>query len=606
MRKHKQKIHAVDLFCGAGGTSSGLLDACNELGLDVNLLAINHWDVAIATHMANHPGVEHLCTGVDKVNPRDLVKQGKIKSRIDLLVGSPECQHHSNARGGRPMSDQKRASAWHILWWLEALDVRSVLIENVPEFEKWGPLDSRGRPLKSKRGELYLQFVRSLEALGYKVEWKVCNAADIGAATSRKRLFLQAHKGRARITWPEKTHSEKPTRTLFGELKKYRPAREIIDWSIEGKSIYFDRQHPLSPNTMNRIYAGLQKFSGFKFVQVKSEDLPPHLVARIDQLQPFLIGAGGPQFQGSPRSVDEPMRTVLTRNHQALVQPFIVILRTHANAQSIEEPVRTICAQGNHHALVQPFIVMMHGQSTARSTEEPLSTICAHATKHALCQPYLVKYYTGSDAVSIDEPLPSVTANYQHLGLCQPFLVPFFGEKTGQSPRIHSIDAPLPAVTGQGAGGLVQPYLIGYHGNHNGKTDGNKRTYSVDEPLKTIDTSNRIGLVHPFLVKYYRTGNAQSVDVPLDTVTAKPRFGLVNGYEIGVDDELAILDLRFRMLQYHELALAMGFRRNYIFTGTRDQKIRQIGNAVEVTQAKVLCKAILQSRAPSRAMRQAS
>lgn len=104
-------IRAVDLFCGAGGTSTGLLRACERLGLDLDLLAINHWPTAIDTHRANHPSVRHLCASVEQVDPRQAVP-GR---HLHLLVASPECVHFSQARGGRPMSDQSRASAWHIL-----------------------------------------------------------------------------------------------------------------------------------------------------------------------------------------------------------------------------------------------------------------------------------------------------------------------------------------------------------------------------------------------------------------------------------------------------------------------------------------------------------
>src|SRR5690348_12640820 len=145
------EIKVADLFCGAGGTSSGLMAAARKLGKRVNLLAINHWDVAIATHSANHPEAKHLCTGIDEVDPRRAVPGG----RLNLLLASPECTHHSNARGGKPMSDQRRASAWHIVRWAEALYIDTIIVENVREFRDWGPLGVNSRPIKSKRGEAF-------------------------------------------------------------------------------------------------------------------------------------------------------------------------------------------------------------------------------------------------------------------------------------------------------------------------------------------------------------------------------------------------------------------------------------------------------------------
>lgn len=137
----RKRIKAADLFCGAGGSSSGLAEACAELGLGLSLLAINHWDIAIDTHSTNHPEANHLLTGLDSVDPRRVVKGGKL----DLLIASPECQHHSIARGGRPINDQSRASAWLVLRWLESLHVQNVLIENVKEFQTWGGIGADGR-----------------------------------------------------------------------------------------------------------------------------------------------------------------------------------------------------------------------------------------------------------------------------------------------------------------------------------------------------------------------------------------------------------------------------------------------------------------------------
>ena len=136
-------FHAIDLFCGAGGTSTGLGMAAAENKMDVQLTAVNHWDIAIKTHTLNHPGVRHLCEPIDHINPRKVFPRG----RINLLVASPECTHHSNARGGVPCSDQSRATAWKVIEWASALYIDNILIENVPEFESWGPLGVNGRPM---------------------------------------------------------------------------------------------------------------------------------------------------------------------------------------------------------------------------------------------------------------------------------------------------------------------------------------------------------------------------------------------------------------------------------------------------------------------------
>ena len=145
----RKRIRAADLFCGGGGTSTGLLQACEEAGLECDLLAVNHWDKAIETHAANHPKAKHLCVNLDSIEPANAVPGGKL----DILLASPECTHHSNARGGKPMSDQSRASAWHVVRWAESLRPRVIIVENVREFATWGPLGCDGRPLTTKRAQ---------------------------------------------------------------------------------------------------------------------------------------------------------------------------------------------------------------------------------------------------------------------------------------------------------------------------------------------------------------------------------------------------------------------------------------------------------------------
>jgi DNA (cytosine-5)-methyltransferase 1 len=642
-------IFAADLFCGAGGTSSGLVEAIGALGYDLDLLAVNHWSVAIDTHSTNHAQARHMCQSLDTIDPCKAVPSG----RLHLLVASPECTHHSNARGGKPMSDQSRASAWLILNWLEKLYVENVLIENVKEFRDWGALGANGRPLKSRRGELYQQFLQNLRSLGYRVEDRVLNAADYGDATTRERLFVMARRGNKSISWPEPTHTkpeklESATKQpgLFGasRLQPWRPAREIIDWEIEGQSI-FERKRPLSPNTMRRIYAGLRKFCGLDFIvsprgtdsppeqRVYSTDRPlitvPGESRGIGVARPFIVGAGGPSGQGSPRSTDEPMRTVLPRDHQALCEPFILPRQGYYQhweqpPRSIDDPIPTITSNGCAH-LVQPFVVVLRNNQDARSVEQPVPTICTSGAHLAICEAYAVHCNHGVDkhddrrCINLDKPLPTINGNFG-LGVCQPYLVQHFGEREGQEPRTRPVEAPLWTVTCQGRIGLVEPFLVKYHGDHAGRTDGENRIRSLHDPLSTLDTSNRfalvspyfvkyyegsdacsveaplpsitanyehLGLAQPFIVKFYGTANTQSVNEPLSTVTAKDRFGLVEMEIVGK------LDIRFRMLQPHELAAAMSFPKSYHFTGTREQKVKQIGNAVPVQLAKALCGSLL-------------
>lgn len=395
-------IYAADLFCGAGGTSSGLMQTCERLGLQVELLAINHWDRAVETHAANHPGAKHLCATLDQVDPSKEVPRRKL----DLLVAAPECTHFSVARGGRPMSDQSRASAWHVLHWAERLRVENILIENVREFQSWGPLGANGRPLKSRRGETFQAFIRALESLGYAVEWRVLNCADYGDPTTRQRLFITAVRGHRnrRPNWPSHTHTKMAEPELFNQnLEPWRAAREIIDWSIPGKSI-FGRKRPLAPTTLARIAEGLRRFGG-------------------KAAEPFLVMLYG---TGTARSIDLPAPTVTARGgHIGLAQPFILGHRQFKEScvDSIDRPLRTLTASnGGDTALVEPFILPPLGigrGNAPRSPDAPLQTVLASRGGGHLIEPFLVTYYGKGGPQHLDSPAPTLTTK-DRLGLVQP------------------------------------------------------------------------------------------------------------------------------------------------------------------------------------------
>jgi DNA (cytosine-5)-methyltransferase 1 len=384
-----EQIEVVDLFCGAGGTSTGALEACKELGIEAKLTAINHWVPAIATHSTNHPKAVHLCQSLEQVNPREVVPGGYL----DLLVASPECIWHSNARGGKPINDQRRSSAWQILRWAEALYIKDILIENVKEFRKWGPLDACNKPIKSKAGEIFTAFINALKALDYQVEYDVFNAANYGDRTKRERLLIRARRGGGGITWPAPTHSQAPG----PGQKKWRPAAEIIDWSIPNPSI-FTRKHPLKPNTLNRIAAGLKKFGGNR------------------------------------------------------LEPFLVTLRNHANPQALTDPLPTITAGGNHIALCEPFIVPQFTQATAKSVNEPLGTITTTSRGIGLCEPILIPVNHGKDdvrAYSLKDPFPTITT-VDAWGLVEAFLLQYNG-----TADVQPLSEPIPTITGKDRFGLV-------------------------------------------------------------------------------------------------------------------------------------------------------
>lgn len=433
------------------------------------------------------------------MNPRDLFAEGEL----DLLWASPECTHHSVARGGKPINDQSRATAWCVVRWAEALRPPIILIENVPEFETWGPIGSNGRPLASKKGQTFQAWLAALQSLGYKTDYRLLCAADYGDPTTRIRLFVQAVRGRRKIVWPEATHT-KGGDDLFAK-RRWTPAREIIDWSLPAGSI-FERKKPLSPKTLARIEAGLRKFGINEFIVAWDHT------------------SGG----------------------------------SGAGISSVEDPLSTVVTKARH-GVAEPFLVALRGTS---------------------------QWHLGSSAKSIDDPVPALTAGGQHLGMVSPFLIKTANGSNGNDDsRVKSLDQPMPTVCGnRGDVALIEPHLLPQ------QSDGRLRP--ISEPAPTVATAGAIALVEPFLVSFYGNGQPHNIDDPAPTVTCKDRFGLVRPV-VEIEGSRYLLDIRFRMLQPHELALAQGFPKEYLFTGTKTDQVKQIGNAVPRRLARAIVGAVL-------------
>lgn len=395
-----KEVEIVDLFCGAGGTSSGVLHAAKQLGYKVNLTAINHWDVAIDTHSKNHPNARHLCENLDHVRPELLFPKGKV----DLLCGSPECTHHSRAKGGKPRSDQSRSTAWKIVEWATALDIANILIENVPEFVEWGPLDGEGKPIKERKGALFILFIDTLKALGYEVEHKVVTCANYGDPTTRARLFIMCKKGRSPV-WPAPTHSENPDNLMLN-LKPWIPAQDVIDWSIEGRTIS-ERTKKLVPATLNRIALGIKKY------------------CREDLVDTFLDVLHEREQTSIPEVKLEEGR---------LTEPFIVANYTPGYVRPTDEPLPTITTSGAQLYLCEPFIVKQFGTSTTDSIKRPLSTITTSGCHHFLCEPFLVSYYGHGGVRGVGKPIPTITTK-DRFGL-----VTIDGDKYGVNIRYRMLE----------------------------------------------------------------------------------------------------------------------------------------------------------------------
>jgi DNA (cytosine-5)-methyltransferase 1 len=527
----------------------------------MDLVCINHWDRAIETHKRMHPEARHYCQDVSSARPIECVPEG----RLDLLMASPTCTYHSRARGGRPTSDQQRMDPWHVITWLTELNVARLLIENVPEFVDWGPVDPKtGKPIKAKKGLYFQQWLTALRGLGYQVEYRMLNCADYGDATTRRRFFLMARK-RGRIRWPEATHTKEPQHNLLAPLQKWRPARECIDWALRGRSI-FRRKHALAPRTIQRIYAGAVRFAWPEpFLVVlrqhmagRSIELPlPTIAARgthIGLATPILVGNGGAQYAGKPRSVEDPLTTVLTQDRRAIAEPVLIRSDAHGarklRARSADEPVQTIVGSGGI-GIAEPFVLSQASGGAPRAVSDPFPTITTGGQQNrgegtALITPY---YGASESAKSVDQPLDTITVKDRFGLIC-----PVTHSNGGNLAR--DVGAPLPTLTTSKGGHLA--FITASFGERDGQLP---RTHDLEMPMPTI-----------------------------------PAQGSVRLTEASEGEGEQQYDILFRMLHWRELARAMSFSdadSDYEFAGTKTEITKQIGNAVPVRTARALVAAAL-------------
>lgn len=580
----------VDLFAGGGGASLGM-----ERAYRAPDVAVNHNAIAIGVHQANHSRTQHYIEDVFKVDPREATGGRPVA----VLWASPDCRHHSKAKGGKPRSKKIRGLAWVVVKWASALKPRLIHLENVEEFADWGPLLKDGSPCKVRKGMTFRRWVRQLEKLGYRVEHRELVAADYGAPTIRKRLYVIARCDGRPIVWPNPTHAKVPT----GKLKPWRTAAECIDFDLPAQSI-FDRPKPLAVNTQKRIAKGLWRYV-------------------LNCADPFIVHM---THHGERRQhpLTEPLPTVTAahRGEMAMCAPALTpFLTEHANASNqrvfpANEPLRTQVAQvkGGHFALVAPTLVQTgygerEGQEPrALDLAKPLGTVVAGGVKHALVASHITKFRANSIGSAMDAPLHTVTAG---------------GNMARPAGAAHAM-------------GLVSACLEQANG---GFYDGDGR--DTREPLSTICTSGaNQRLIAAYFVKYYGTDQDPRLGEPLHTVTTKDRFGVVEVIHVPADvlapehrrkakacaDFLreylpehfpgpadmvllggyVLVDITLRMLAPRELARAQGFPDSYVIERglfvqpdgsqawkpvTKTDQVRLIGNSVCPDVAEALIRA---------------
>lgn len=420
----------VDNFAGGGGASTGIEQATGRY-VDI---AINHDAAAIRMHAQNHRHTRHLQENIFDVDP----KEATGGRPVGLAWFSPDCTHFSRAKGAKPVKKNIRALSWVVLRWAASVRPRVIILENVPEFQGWGPLDKNGRPCKLRRGQTYAIWRKQLENLGYEIDSREIIAADYGAPTIRKRFFLIARCDGRPIIWPEPSHGP-------GRASPWRAASEIIDWSLPCPSI-FERKRPLAEATLKRIARGIWRFV-------------------IEAEEPFIVNL---THGGRLESIGEPLRTITAANRgeKALVSAFLTKYygeRSPRERRGVDlcEPIHTITSE-NRFGVIAAHLCKHYGggyTGAGNSLRQPAPTVTS-IDHNSLVTSHLVKLRgTCKDGQRVCKPLPTITAGGTHVGEVRAFLIKYYGNGFGQD-----LNEPLHTITSKDRLGVVQikgePYQI--------------------------------------------------------------------------------------------------------------------------------------------------
>lgn len=457
-----KKLLYIDLFCGAGGTSTGVNSArldgeqCAEV-----IACVNHDANAIASHASNHPNALHFTEDIRTLELTPLIEHLK-KCREDnpdalvVLWASLECTNFSKAKGGQPRDADSRTLAEHLFRYIDAIGPDYIQIENVEEFMSWGDMDENGKPISMDKGKSYTRWVRNVKRYGYRFDYRILNAADYGAYTSRKRFFGIFAKDGLPIVFPEPTHCKGGRRTLFGNLKKWKPVKDVLDFSDEGTTIFRDK--PLSEKTLERIYAGLVKFiaGGKEAFLVKYNsmsrtgkynapgiDEPCPVVSTQNRLGVAQVSFLSKQYSGHPesknRSVEEPAGTITTIDHHAFISAYYGNGHNH----SVEMPSPTVTTK-DRFALIrsEQFIDMQYGNGTPVSVNAPANTVTTNPKFNLVTvkRCYLMNPQYKNIGGSVENPCFTLIARMDKK---PPYLV--ITESGNAVIEVYSTDSPMTA-----------------------------------------------------------------------------------------------------------------------------------------------------------------
>ena len=550
------KLHYIDLFCGAGGTTTGVENAhIDDVKCADVIACVNHDPHAIASHLANHPKAHHYTEDIRtlELSPMvELVRKTRQDNPEDYIVlwASIECTNFSRAKGGLPRDADSRTLAEHLFRYIDAIKPDYIQIENVEEFMCWGELDEHGKPVSKTRGRDYVRWVNAVKRRGYDFDWRILNAANYGAYTSRKRYFgIFARKGLP-IAFPEATYAKDGTTgnedSLFPSGRKpWKPVREVLDLEDGGTSIF--REKPLSENTLKRIYAGLIKFvAGGK--------------------EAFMVRYNTVRPQDTVKSLDEPCGTLTTENRFAKVKVSFLSKQYSGDDAGknigIDGPSGTITTR-DHHA----FITAYYGNGENSSLEKPAPTVTTKDRLAYVNAQFLDQQYGTGRPAALGKPAGALTTNPKlNLVTVKPWIMDTNFGNVGSS-----VDEPSRVITAN----HKWQYLV----NPQFASDG----ASIEKPCFTLIA--RMDKKPPYIVTA-EAGPAVAIyedDSPM-TVKIKEFMALYG-----------IRDICMRMLKISELKKIMGFPEDYILVGTQTEQKKYIGNAVEVNMSRCLCEALYES-----------
>lgn len=611
----------VDNFAGGGGASTGIEIAT---GMAV-AIAINHDPAAILMHKTNHPYTEHLQASVWDVDPKTVCRGRPV----GLAWFSPDCKHFSKAKGAALVDRKIRGLAWITLRWAAEVRPRVIILENVEEFQTWGPV-RKGKPVKKLAGTTFRKFIRQLEELGYTVEYRELIAADYGAPTSRKRFYMIARCDGKPIVWPKPTHSK----TGADGLPRWRSAAEIIDWSLPCPSVFatkaeiMDRYglkavRPLAKNTMRRVIRGVDKFtirSGKPFVVPtgygERKGQAPR-VHDIDAPVPTVVGTGKENLckpllapvtvtntsNSVGGTVGAPVHTVTTAGNQMLVTPSLVSIGQTGGGDRIRdlrEPVPTTVSK-QEACLVSPSLIQYHTEQTesvrASGLGTPINTVDA-SNRYGLTCANLVEYYTGGRPLDVQDPMHTVTSHDRE-AVVAAHIAKYYGGVVGEK-----VGEPLPTVTAIDHNAVCAAHVVKFKGDNVGTPPS--------EPLQTVTASagkERACSGGTFAVCRAHLAKIRSGDDLGHWPEIRALLNEFCGYTLAEDEVLLleisgalyyIADIGLRMLSPRELYNAMGFPQDYIidrdYLGNEYKKSAQVarcGNAVCPPVASALVRANL-------------